>query len=43
MEEFKAVTFPKDKPFPLKLHRKDELELGFNGIADANDKLANSA
>lgn len=42
MEEFKAVTFPKDKPFPLKLHRKDELELGFNGCT-ADEKLTNSA
>jgi hypothetical protein len=42
MQDFKAITFPKDKPFPLKLHRRDELELGMNG-GDAGDKLTNSA
>jgi hypothetical protein len=42
MEEFKAVTFPKDKPFPLKLPRKDEIELGFNGCTN-DEKLTNSA
>ena len=41
MEEFKAISFPKDKPFPLKLHRRDEIELGFNGAND--DKINGSA
>lgn len=42
MEEFKAVSFFKGKTFPLKLHNKEEIELGFGGN-DLNDKMQSSA
>jgi len=40
MEEFKAITFPKDKPFPLKLHRREEIELGL--VGEGADKMTGS-
>lgn len=40
LEEYKAVALIKEKKFPLKLHKRDEIELGYE---KADDKNMNSA
>lgn len=41
LEEFKAVSLKADFGFPLKLHKRDEVELGYLESVDKNQNSAN--